>query len=81
MATLEHPFAIKLVKSPYYSITIKTNNQEAAINLINEVIATIKANAESNGAVFKVTKLPEIVLEKEFEPEESDSDSESDVED
>lgn len=73
MATEEYPFIIKLVKTPYYSITIKTSNGEKAIAKINEVIDIIKTDAEANGADFKIVKSPEIVLEKEFVPEESES--------
>lgn len=72
LVTKEYPFNIKLVKSPHYSITIKTSNQEGAINKMNEIITTIRTNAEANGAIFKITKNPEIVIEKEFEPESSE---------
>lgn len=75
MATIEHPFKIKLVKSPYYSITIKTSNPEQAIQLINQVIESIKVDLVKNRASFKVVKLPEIIVDKEFEPEKSESNS------
>ncbi|XWV26930.1 putative translation factor [Tupanvirus soda lake] len=78
MANEQFPYKIKLVKSPYYSIIIRTNNQEPAVKLITEVIDIIKMNLEKNGAFIKIVKMPEIVLDKEFEPEDSDSDSSSD---
>ncbi|XWV25593.1 mimivirus translation initiation factor 2 subunit alpha [Tupanvirus deep ocean] len=78
MANEQFPYKIKLVKSPYYSITIRTNNQEPAVKLITNVINTIKMSLEKNGASIKIVKMPEIVLDKEFEPEDSDSDSASD---
>lgn len=73
LANEEFPFKIKLVKSPYYSITIKTTNQEAAIIFINEIILTIKTNLDKNNANMKIHKFPEIVIDKEFKPEDSDT--------
>jgi translation initiation factor 2 subunit 1 len=78
MATTEFPFKIKLVKSPYYSITIKTNKQDNAIQLINDVIESIKNELVQNGANFKIKKLPEIILDKEFEPDNSDDEDSND---
>ena len=79
MATTEFPFKVKIVKSPYYSITIKTANQETAMTVINDVINATKTNLEKNGANFKIFKMTEIVVDKEFEPEDSDTeDSEYD---
>ena len=77
LATTEYPFRIKLVKSPHYSITIKSKDQEKAATYINIAISTIKSELEQNGAIIKIVKLPEIVLDKEFEPAESDSGSDS----
>lgn len=74
MATAEHPFKIKLIKSPYYSITIKTSTPELVIELITNVIFTIKTNLELHGANIKIVKLPEAVVDKEFEVESSDGD-------
>ena len=71
MATTEFPFKVKIVKSPYYSITIKTANQEAAMTVINDVINITKISLEKNGVNFKIYKMPEIVVDKEFEPEDS----------
>jgi len=80
MSSNDFPFKIKLVKSPYYSITIKTDNKEEAINIINNVINFIKSDLEKNSATIKIIKIPEIVVDKEFEPEKSDSDdSESEI--
>ena len=80
METVECPFKIKMVKSPYYSMTVKTSHQESAVPYLNEVISKIKTELENNGATFKIVKQPEIVLDKEFEPEDSASDSENDSE-
>jgi translation initiation factor 2 alpha subunit (eIF-2alpha) len=71
----EFPFRIKLIKSPYYSIVLKTANQEKAIVLINETIDIVKKYLEEHGAEFKIKKQPEIVTDKEFEPEDSDDES------
>lgn len=79
MATNEFPFKIKLVKSPFYSITIKTNDQENASNMITNVIETIKLELVKNNSNIKIVKLPEIVLDKEFEPEKSDSETDEDI--
>lgn len=69
MATTEYPFKLKLIKSPYYSITLKTNKQEEAVKLINNTIEKIKLGLENNGANIKIIKKPEIILNKEFDPE------------
>jgi len=74
IATDMCPFKIKLVKSPFYSIMIRTSIKEPAIKLINEAIQIIKENLNRTGAIFKIVKIPEIILDKEFEPEESNED-------
>jgi translation initiation factor 2 subunit 1 len=73
MATKEYPFEVKLIKSPYYSITLKTNDPNGAIALINQVVETVKQDLIKNKANFKIIKMPEILTEQEFEPEKSDS--------
>lgn len=77
MATNEIPFKIKLIKSPYYSITIKTSTPNLVIELITNVISFIKTELESYGANMKIVKLP-VIVDKEFEIEHSDSESECD---
>ncbi|AYV85505.1 MAG: putative translation factor [Satyrvirus sp.] len=72
LATVEFPFKIKFVKSPYYSITVKTLNQNKATDIINSAIDVIKQYLENENGILKIIKLPEIVLDKEFEPEGSD---------
>ena len=80
LATNEYPFKIKLVKAPYYSITLNTISQEIAITTINTAIFTIKNELEINNANIKIIKLPQIVIDKEFEPDKSDSENEVDDE-
>jgi translation initiation factor 2 subunit 1 len=75
MATAEYPFKIKLIKSPYYSITIRTITPEPVTELITNVIANIKTNLEMANANIKIVKIPEIVIDKEFEVESSDSEN------
>ena len=72
MSNKEHPFTIKLIKSLYYSITIKTSDQEKALNLIYQIIDIIRAELISNNATFKIVKSPELIFEEKFEPESSD---------
>lgn len=51
MATVEVPFTIRLIKSPQYSISVKTLNQKEAINLITTVsdyVYTGLMNAKAN---------------------------------
>lgn len=67
-ATTEIPFKIKLIKSPYYSITVKTSAHEQAIEAITNALNIIETSLPTT-AIFKVIKLPEIVVDKEFEPE------------
>ena len=77
MATDIYPFKIKIVKPPYYSITIKSMEQEKCIKLINAVITIITKDLEEQGAKVKIIKLPEVVIDKEFEPENSDTETSS----
>lgn len=81
MATTEIPFRIKLIKSPYYSITVKTNDQIQSIELINRVINTIKLELAKNKASFKIIKMAEAIVDKEFEPEKSDDESNNNSDD
>ncbi len=81
MATPEYPFKIKLIKSPYYSITIRTSSPDPVIQLITNVISTIKNDLESYGASMKIIKLPEVVVDKEYQVEESDDEETDDIDD
>lgn len=75
MATNEYPFKIKLVKAPYYSITINTMDQEKAIDMINNVISTVQKELENNDATTKIIKSPKMVVDEEFKPEDSDDEN------
>lgn len=75
LATDEHPFAIKLVKSPFYSITIKTTDPKGARNLVEDAMEFIRKELEKKGARFKVAKMPEATSGKGFEYTNSDSGS------
>ena len=66
------PFRIKVVKPPFYTITVKTCRLEEVIDHINLVITVIK-NLLENNAKMRIIKLPEAVIDEEFEPEKSDS--------
>lgn len=78
LVTKEFPFKIKLIKAPFYSITIRTLQQEKAIELISNVINVIKNELEKNHAILKVHKMPDIVIDEEFKPENSDEEDEED---
>jgi len=80
LAAADYPFKINFIKSPYYSITLKTPNQEPGIKIINKTIDLIQSEADKNQANLKVIKKPEIVIDKEFEVQDLESDSESEVE-
>jgi len=77
LANEEFPFKIKLVKSPYYSITLKTSKQNEAIQLINQVIEMATNYLIEYNATVKIVKQPIVIIDKEFEPEKSEDESES----
>lgn len=81
-STNQFPFKIKLVKSPYYAITLKTREKEAATQLILSTINLIGEELNKHKAIMKIIKVPQIVTDSEFQPEESaeESDEESDEE-
>ena len=73
MSNDECPFRMYVIKPPYYKITIKTNRPNHVIQPITHAIENIKSDLLLNGGRIRIIKSPEIVLEKEFEPEKSDS--------
>jgi len=80
MVTTECPFKIKVVKSPHYAITLRTTNPETAIEQISLAIETVKIYITEHGGNFKIIKIPEIVLDGEYQPVESDSESDCETE-
>ena len=78
MATKDIPFEVKMVKSPYYSFTVKSIDPESAANLINKAIDFIQNELVSNGALVQIIKRPKIVLEKEFVPDDYEDAGEED---
>ena len=79
---------IMLIKSPYYSITIKTTDQTKGIHIINLILYEIKDHLEKNMASITVIKFPQIVTNDKFKADHllsvsesgSESGSESDSE-
>lgn len=70
LATNEFPYIVKLIKAPYYSIILKTKNQNEAIKIINNSVRIIQEELDKYGASFKLIKMPEAIIEKEYEPPE-----------
>lgn len=78
LSTDSCPFKIKIIKPPFYAITIKTDIPQSVINPIMDAINIIKSILDKNNATFKIIKQPEIVIDKEFEPIDSESDDDDD---
>jgi translation initiation factor 2 subunit 1 len=82
LATTEIPFVIKLIKSPFYSISIKTTKQSEAIELINKAIDVITEEITTEGGLINITKQAEMVIDdKEYVVEDLEPEPDSDLDD
>lgn len=77
MSTIDFPFKVKIVKPPYYSITLKTKFPDKFIDQINTLVGNVQKNIDQNGGSLKIIKSPEIT-EKEFEVEDDSSNDQDD---
>lgn len=50
------PFAVKILKSPHYSISVKTDDPKTAIEFISSLVSELKNDLETKGANFKIIK-------------------------
>lgn len=72
LASPEHSFEIKMIKCPNYSLSIKTIDQASTLQFIETVIDAIRNDAQKMDVNFKVIKMPDVIINKEFESQEND---------
>ncbi len=65
-------FKIKIVKPPYYSIICKTTTPNEIIDNMKEIITEIETELKRYDGSLQIEKMPETIMDKEFEPELSD---------
>lgn len=75
------PFKIKVVKAPYYSIAVKTYHPQTAVEKISDAVAIAKKFFSDINTDIKIIKQPDVIIEQEFKPADSDTDDSNDTDD
>lgn len=70
LATSEYPFEIKMIRCSNYSLTLKTIDQPSGLQFIESIIDNIKNNSAKMDVNFKILKMPDIIINKEFEAQD-----------